>query len=663
MKINSYLICATQKNIQNPRLRNITDILSAYSKRALKIVFAFLFLITIAGNVNAQATYTWNGTTTDFQVPGNWNPARGTLTTSDTLVFPSTFPTVINVPTQTIGEIIVQAGAAITLTPTGVNTLTLSSASSIAATGSLTILNNLTLANSGAFSNDGVIYGPGTLQLNSSVNIPSGSGAGGYFSHTVGSLLSLTVGDGVTANTVTSTAMDTVNNLTVNTPSTLALNNSIVLPVAGDLTGAGTASYAGADTITLFGSAVQNITTSVNFPFPALTINNSVAVNNNVTLLSDITVNGVLTFSNGNINAATNNHTVIISATGSVAGAAQGTGWVNGNLQMPIPGSGLTNFDIGDPAIYAPINLNLVGASASSITAYTLPTNSSNDPGPGYPSGIDQTQHVLRYWRMTNNGVILTSYDANFNFAASDIVGNPGNWVNYVVRAYDPALLAWSFIIAGARSPSSTQASVLTSFGTPFSDFEIGIDSSILLPISLLSFTAIVEDHDVLLNWSTASEINNNYFTVEKAADESNFSTVGKINGAGNSTDLRNYSLVDPSPYPGVSYYRLKQTDYDGKFTYSQLEAVDFNKNNSGEVTIFPNPASDKIYFSTSQADHSTFTLHIFDMKGSEAIAPASIIFSDGNFVSVDVSSLAEGVYTIQLISDKHLQQEKFIKN
>ena len=183
----------------------------------------------------------------------------------------------------------------------------------------------------GAFSNSNLLKGTGTIQYNSTVNIPAGGGAGGLFSNTP----SVTVGDGTTSNTVTVTASSAINNLIVNTGSTLAFNNSVVLSVAGNLTGTGTSLYGTADVITLNGSAVQNITTNGSFPFPSLTINNSGA--NFVTLLSSITVNETLNFQAGNIVAGTGAYSVIIPLSGSVTGAGQGTGWVNGNLQMAIP--------------------------------------------------------------------------------------------------------------------------------------------------------------------------------------------------------------------------------------------------------------------------------------------------------------------------------------
>lgn len=96
-----------------------------------------------------------------------------------------------------------------------------------------------------------------------------------------------------------------------------------------------------------------------------------------------------------------------------------------------------------------------------------------------------------------------------------------------------------------------------------------------ILPIELIDFDAIRNDRFVDLTWQTATEKNNNYFTIEKSVDGLNFISIGNVSGAGNSTDLLTYKLIDSSPTQDrVSYYRLKQTDYDGTFTYSDIISV-----------------------------------------------------------------------------------------
>ena len=96
------------------------------------------------------------------------------------------------------------------------------------------------------------------------------------------------------------------------------------------------------------------------------------------------------------------------------------------------------------------------------------------------------------------------------------------------------------------------------------------------LSIKLTSFTAVVEKSAVKLNWATATETNNEFFSIERSADGIEWKEVKRVAGAGNSEFTRNYESVDESPVAGNSYYRLKQTDFDGQKSYSDVQLVKF---------------------------------------------------------------------------------------
>ncbi|MBL0105287.1 MAG: hypothetical protein IPP51_16840 [Bacteroidetes bacterium] len=97
--------------------------------------------------------------------------------------------------------------------------------------------------------------------------------------------------------------------------------------------------------------------------------------------------------------------------------------------------------------------------------------------------------------------------------------------------------------------------------------------------IKLINFDAILRQNKVRLNWSTATETNNNYFTVERSGDGEHFEKVTTQRGAGNSSTTRTYEAVDEFPLPGYSFYRLKQTDFDGHYTYSDIKQFPINRN------------------------------------------------------------------------------------
>ena len=115
-----------------------------------------------------------------------------------------------------------------------------------------------------------------------------------------------------------------------------------------------------------------------------------------------------------------------------------------------------------------------------------------------------------------------------------------------------------------------------------------------VLPIELIEFNAVRSRQFVELTWETASEKNNNYFTVEKSIDGLNFSSIGNLSGAGNSSSVLSYKLIDSSPTQDrISYYRLKQTDYDGTFTYSDIVSV--KPNVKKEIIGYYNTVGQKV--------------------------------------------------------------------
>src|SRR6185369_5159076 len=112
----------------------------------------------------------------------------------------------------------------------------------------------------------------------------------------------------------------------------------------------------------------------------------------------------------------------------------------------------------------------------------------------------------------------------------------------------------------------------------------------------------------VSISWITASETNNDYFTVEKSKDGNFWLSVDKVIGAGNSTAARYYETNDPDPFEGTSYYRLKQTDFDGKFSYSDVSAVRVDEKNT--IIIYPNPASDLIMIEAMEINSFDFSVY-----------------------------------------------------
>jgi hypothetical protein len=166
------------------------------------------------------------------------------------------------------------------------------------------------------------------------------------------------------------------------------------------------------------------------------------------------------------------------------------------------------------------------------------------------------------------------------------------------------------------------------------------------LPIELLTFDAEMRDEKVFVKWITASEINNDYFIVEKSKDVRDWNQVGRIQGAGNSTTVLYYESIDKHPFRGSSYYRLKQVDFDGKISYGPIVYVNFES--SLEINVYPNPTNNLFTLTLSSTD-KPYLFILYDVTGRE-IERQSNGAEDGSFRFGE--RLGKGFYFVEVIRE-----------
>lgn len=182
------------------------------------------------------------------------------------------------------------------------------------------------------------------------------------------------------------------------------------------------------------------------------------------------------------------------------------------------------------------------------------------------------------------------------------------------------------------------------------------------LPIVLLFFNGHYLGDDVLLNWATSSEKNNKLFTVERSSDGSSFYPIGVLDGAGNSSLTRNYSFTDEQPLVGISYYRLRQTDFDGEETYSNVITIVKEANSS--MVLYPNPASDQVSVFMNQYDEiGLVSIKLYNTLGQEVYTSLVDGINLASGVSLDLSSLPQGSYVVKLLTAHGEWVERLVKD
>lgn len=212
-----------------------------------------------------------------------------------------------------------------------------------------------------------------------------------------------------------------------------------------------------------------------------------------------------------------------------------------------------------------------------------------------------------------------------------------------------------------------------------FAGMEIsGCGAPAPMPVELLSLTGLLKEKKAFLYWTTASEINNDYFIVERSRDAINFEKTGIVKGAGNSTVVKNYTFVDdlqsqinPENYHAgspVFYYRLRQTDFDGKFEYSTIISLSEPGKDNIFINVFPNPVADNLGIEITGFETVGLTLTITDLPGREVITQKNNLVSGNNFLWIDMSEIKPGIYFLILTAQGEEKStrtflKKIIKN
>jgi len=292
----------------------------------------------------------------------------------------------------------------------------------------------------------------------------------------------------------------------------------------------------------------------------------------------------------------------------------------------------------------------MLSDEASYPQLYSYTTNSIQVAVNGQPLLVTGVERIIPLG-------FLTNVAGNFKITATNLAQFDANTTVYL----EDVLLNTTQNLSSNKTYAFASA-----VGTFNSRFKLHFNkSSNSLPIQLTNFDAKCTDSNVDLNWSTATETNNDYFTIENSADANNWTFVKKVAGAGNSNSLLNYSAKDNYPLSGISYYRLKQTDFNGQSeTFSPVAVNCTEESSQLDITYYPNPFTSKVFAVINNSISENATISIYNVLGSKVYnQKISHDQLELKTFSLDLSKLVDGIYFIEFKSDTYSGISKIVKN
>ncbi len=448
----------------------------------------------------------------------------------------------------------------------------------------------------------------------------------------------------------------THHHITLSTSGAKDANNAS-FAVQGNWTVSGTASFTeGTGTITLNGSVAQTITNAAGETFNNLTINNSFGASPQITLNGNVTVANVLTMQDGNVNLNGNTFTLNSTAAGAlVHGLTSASGWMyGGSFARVRPGSatfavGIARslFPLGSASDWRPFFAGQNNVAATAGTMTVTHTNSTSTSDVSFAESIVRRHDS--YWTATT-----TASGGTYTLRAGGT--NFGTIANAAHLRMSTSTGVVGTHAAGSGGPDwRVNRTAVTQAQLNANNFHLASTNAANspLPIELLSFTAALNNSEVNLRWSTAAETNNDYFTIERASDIEHFEPLLEVDGKGTTKELNDYAVADPSPLYGRSYYRLKQTDFDGTFSYSSVQVINYEGPQFATLTAYPSPlkAGSKMTIKIEGLRETTHvSVQILNIQGQKVYDKVLEVRTPGTLIEEIPANnfLTSGLYIIK---------------
>lgn len=400
-------------------------------------------------------------------------------------------------------------------------------------------------------------------------------------------------------------------------------------------------------TINFNGTGPQSINTLGSFTenFGSLSVAKST---NDLTLNAPTTISGALTLVDGRIFSTTN--LLTMQSAGTTTGA-NNSSFVHGPMEKL--GNTDFTFPIGKGNNYRPCSVtSITGVATDGFQAEYF----NADPHMAWGIPLEPTlDHIseCEYWTIDRS------------------VGTPNAWVYLswdspiscgVTFLPDLRVARWNGLLWEDRGNGDVQGNTISGIvaasgqQSSFSPWTLAsISSQNPLPIELMWFTALPDGKDVKLEWATATERNNDFFTVERSIDAVRYEPILTRDGAGDSWSTIEYADLDRTPLPGVSYYRLKQTDFDGSSTYSDPVVVNRALQDDQVLSVF----SDGNTWMAVHGFPMGSTMEVLDMTGR--LVWNGAVTSEGR-TPLPLDGLNTGAYVLRLIAGERVESTRFTR-
>lgn len=431
-------------------------------------------------------------------------------------------------------------------------------------------------------------------------------------------------------------------NMTIGTGTTFNAG-SFAHTVAGNWSRSGTFT-AGTSTVAFNGSSTQTITATSGETFYSFTVNNSGA---GIQLVNAVTATNTLTMSQGNIDLNGNSVTlgtsaVSIGTLARTAGTMLNTGsftrWFNTSVIADAAIAGL--FPVGTAADFRPIFVSAPTTAPSTGGTITLAyTDASSNTNVSFADGVDMVmvRKDLNWALSTGNGLAGGTYNLLAEGTGFGTIGS----VSDLRLTLANGIVGTAGANAGTTANPQIYRTTLSLANLSNTFYIASVNSTNTpLPIHLLSFTAAAGNGKVRLDWDALSETGSIYFTIQRSKDAAAWESLQQVEGQRGNGGIASYTAYDLAAFTGASFYRLMQTDPDGKQTYSEIKSVNTG-NMPAAITVYPNPATDIITIAFPVQGNYEITLLSND--GSTI----SHTTGSGNNLTLNTTQLAAGTYFI----------------